>query len=78
LHNRGKVNHEIDRIAATIEGIPPALEIRDPAVIRAATERGAGIRALKVRIASLTQDGREAILAELLDIKNSVRFRSLA
>jgi hypothetical protein len=71
LHNRRKVNHEIERIAGTIEGIPAALKIRDPAVIRAATERGAGIRALKVRIASLTQDGREAILAELVDIKRA-------
>jgi hypothetical protein len=69
LRNRRKVNNEIDRIAVTIEGIPAAMKIRHPTVIRAATERGAGIRALQVRMASLTEEGRQKILDELEDIK---------
>ena len=67
--NRKKVIRELQRLAATIEDIPAALKFRHAAVVRAALERGAGVREREVRVATLTAEDQNAMFAELQNMR---------
>lgn len=67
---RHLVIRKIGKIAATIEGIPDLLGVREPDVVLAARQRASWVRAIQSRVATMSsEDDRREIIADLFVIR---------
>lgn len=71
VRRRRTAIRRLGRIASAIDEIPSRLKLRDPDIVRAAYERGHGVRALQTRVAYMdTEDQRQALMRDVAKVKD--------